>query len=563
MENVQSEAIPVISLFAGAGGMDLGFRQRGFVPVLALDINPAAINSYNFNHAASVARVGDLSSLDGAGIIALLRQVAPGIRPRGVIGGPPCQSFSVSNVHHQPSDARKKLPLQYAQILQALNDEFHLDFFVFENVEGLKTKKHQWHFRRIRRAFEAAGFNVYEQALDASQFGVPQKRRRFFLVGLNKHLYPSFQFEFPQGDNETPLTVRDALGTLPEPAFFQRALNPAEIPYHPNHWAMNPRSPKFSNGFEKSGRSFRRLPWDQPSWTVAYGHREMHVHPNGNRRVSVFEAILLQGFPSTYQLQGNFTEQVEQVSNAVPPPLANALARAMQASLYERIARLQAKLLNWFAAHQRHFPWRETSDPYQILLAEKLLQQTAATPKVVQAFREITQQYPDLKTLARASVSKLRKIIAPLGFSYRAEELPRLAQQIVKLHGGAVPAELHQLLKLPGLGDYGARAVLAFAYQQDVPIVDTNIARLLYRLHGITQPLPKNPARNRQLIEMAAALVPKGKARDFNLAALDLCALICTARQPACAGCPLREECVYGCKVTAEQNAEVDKGQAQ
>jgi endonuclease III len=347
------------------------------------------------------------------------------------------------------------------------------------------------------------------------------------------------------------LTVRDAIGALPVPAFFQRNLNPAEIPHHQNHWTMNPKSPKFSNGFEKSGRSFRKLSWDQPSPTVAYGHREMHVHPSGTRRVSIFEAMLLQGFPSTYQLLGNFSEQVEQVSNAVPPPLASALARSIQTSLYDRINRIQTQLLNWFEEHQRHFPWRETNDPYRILIAEKLLQQTAATPKVVQAYQEITQQYPHPNALAQASVNKLRKIIAPLGFNYRAAELPRLAQHIVELYEGRVPAKLDQLLGLPGLGDYSARAILAFAYQQDVPIVDTNLARLLYRLHGIKQPLPKNPARNRQLIAMAAALLPKGKAREFNLAALDLCALVCIARQPACAVCPLREECVQGRLATA------------
>jgi DNA (cytosine-5)-methyltransferase 1 len=215
MEETPTEGIPVISLFSGAGGMDRGFREQGFVPVLALDISQAAINSYNFNHEPTVARLADLSCLSGAEIIALLRQVAPGVRPRGVIGGPPCQSWSISNVHHQPSDKRKRLPLQYAQILRALNGEFQLDFFVFENVEGLLASKHQWHFRRILRALEAAGFNVSLQALDARHFGVPQKRRRVFLVGINKHLYPSYRIVFPQGQTVPPLTVRDVIGALP------------------------------------------------------------------------------------------------------------------------------------------------------------------------------------------------------------------------------------------------------------------------------------------------------------------------------------------------------------
>src|SRR5262249_11304295 len=105
---------------------------------------------------------------------------------------------------------------------------------------------------------------------------------------------------------------------------------------------------------------------------------------------------------------------------------------------------------------------------------------------------------------------------------------------------------LVKLLRLPGIGDYAARAILSFAYDQDVPIVDTNIARLLHRIFGITNPIPSNPARNKQLIEMATALVPEGQSRNFNLAALDLCASTCTARQPNCAICPIRNECDYG-----------------
>src|ERR1041384_4156658 len=133
----------VLSLFCGCGAMDLGFRQAGFDPVLAIDISEAAIASYNWNRKKRVALCADLSLTSGDEIVRILREVAPDVRPRGVIGGPPCQSFSLSNVHGRDDDPRRDLPLRYGEILKTLNEEFTLDFFVFENVGGLKSEKHK------------------------------------------------------------------------------------------------------------------------------------------------------------------------------------------------------------------------------------------------------------------------------------------------------------------------------------------------------------------------------------------------------------------------------------
>ena len=553
-------SIPVLSLFCGCGGMDLGFRMEGFDPVLAIDISDAAIASYNWNRKRCVAKRCDLSTTTGEQIVRLVREAAPNTRLRGVIGGPPCQSFSVSNVHRKEDDPRKDLPLRYADILSALNKEFKLDFFVFENVVGLKSDKHQEELNSFVNSFEQAGFNVFEQELNASAFGVAQNRKRVFLVGINKQLYPTVVFKFPAGNPNNPKTVRKAIGGLPEPAFFSRKVNRKDIPHHPNHWTMNPKSPKFTNGSSKGGRSFRRLKWDQPSWTVAYGHREIHVHPSGSRRVSIFEAMLLQGFPRGYQLRGNLTEQVEQISNAVPPPLASAIAEAIRITIYERIERIQKNLLSWFKQNQRSFPWRESKEPYRVLIAEKLLQQTAATQQVVLAYNKITRLFPTLKSLSNARPASLRQIIGRLGFAYRADELPKLAKKIIADHQGRIPKKIDDLLDLPGVGDYTARAILSFAYGEDVPVVDTNIARLLHRVFGLKDPLPSNPARKKQLITVASMLIPQGKSRDFNLAALDLCAAVCTARQPNCAACPILNECEMGQKNQGSSVPRTDNG---
>ena len=131
-------------------------------------------------------------------------------------------------------------------------------------------------------------------------------------------------------------SVREAIGEIgAEPAFFRHGLDPAEFPVHPNHWTMKPKSPRFGDPklIGTDGRSFKRLEWDKASPTVAFGHREIYVHPDGKRRLSIYESMLLQGFPEDFVLEGNLSEQVEQVSNAVPPPLARSVARAVRLAL--------------------------------------------------------------------------------------------------------------------------------------------------------------------------------------------------------------------------------------
>jgi DNA (cytosine-5)-methyltransferase 1 len=328
-----NQIIPIVSLFCGPGGMDLGFRREKFVTILAIDDSQAAVDTYNSNDSRNVALKADIRELSDDKIAEIVRKAA-GVTPRGIIGGPPCQSFSLGNVRQKKHDPRSKLGQEYARILKALNESFRLDFFVFENVLGLKSPKHNHRYNLIRRALKNAGFNLFEQELDASTFGVPQKRRRFFLVGINRFKFPDVIFQFPGSGNHKSVTVRDVLGDLPPPLFFKRNLRSDEIPFHPNHWAMNPKSQKFLNkDTSTDGRSFKRLAWDKPSWTVAYGHREVHVHPNGTRRLSVLEAMLLQGFPDAYQLYGTLSDQIRQISDAVPPPLAQALARAIRKTL--------------------------------------------------------------------------------------------------------------------------------------------------------------------------------------------------------------------------------------
>lgn len=321
---------PVLSLFCGAGGLDEGFRQAGFVTCLAIDNSPDAVRTFNRNAGRELAVAGDLATLPPKEFLSLIPN---GCRPIGLIGGPPCQGFSRGNVCADPRDARNRLPFRYAAILKAANEAFGLHFFVFENVAGLLGPKHAHRLKLILARLDDAGFNVFKTDFDASKFGVPQRRRRLFVVGLNKRLYPNTSFTFPEGSTEPVRTVAHAIRGLPVPVFYARDLVSTAIPHHPNHWTMVPKSPKFSSPVRNDGRSFKQLKWNEVSPTVAYGNREIHVHPDGGRRLSVYEAMLLQGFPHDYELTGSLSAQITQVSNAVPPPVGAAIARSLRTLL--------------------------------------------------------------------------------------------------------------------------------------------------------------------------------------------------------------------------------------
>lgn len=317
----------VISLFCGAGGLDLGFVQAGFNVVLAADHDGASIDTHNLNSTSKSAVKLDLLTATAADFRALLDAVAPGILPIGIIGGPPCQGFSKANTQRSHDDPRNKLAKNYTKIINGLAEIYPIEFFLFENVSGLLSDENAKVLASLKRTL-ASKFTVSSSCLNAQDFGVPQSRERFFMVGLRKQ-NPKKKFVFPS-PIETPLvTVRDAIGNLPAPTFFSRTLTPADIPHHPNHWTMRPLSKRFGPDLVNRGRSLIRLNWDKPSRTVAYGHREIHVHPTGLRRLSIYEAMMLQGFPADYQLCGTLSEQVTQVSNAVPPPLARILAGAL------------------------------------------------------------------------------------------------------------------------------------------------------------------------------------------------------------------------------------------
>lgn len=327
-------ALPkIVSLFSGAGGLDLGFDRAGFQLAFAVDRSSAAIQTHrrNFRHTTSIA--SDIEELGPEGVLAHLAKLVDPGESIAVIGGPPCQGFSRANTGSAASDPRNRLPLLYLQVVEALQEKYSVEFVLFENVLGIRDAKHSVVFRGILSKFKDVGLTAEVKEYSALDYGVAQTRNRVIISGFrNQAVAAHFS---PEKIRPTDLTVRAVIGALPEPAYFARGLAKSEIPHHENHWTMRPRSKRFSQpgGADRTGRSFRRLDWNKPSPTVAYGHREIHVHPDGHRRLSVFEAMLLQGFPPDFVLEGTLSAQVEQVSNAVPPPLAASLADAIKVAL--------------------------------------------------------------------------------------------------------------------------------------------------------------------------------------------------------------------------------------
>jgi A/G-specific adenine glycosylase len=209
------------------------------------------------------------------------------------------------------------------------------------------------------------------------------------------------------------------------------------------------------------------------------------------------------------------------------------------------ILSFQSLLLKWFSESGRWFPWRDTRNPYAILLAEKLLQQTSVKSILVDIYTQLLNEFPSPEELSHADVESLREKIRPLGLPYRAKDLVILARDLEDRFGGNVPKTLNDLLSIYGVGDYSARAVMSFAYGFDMAVVDTNVARVLFRVFELKSKFPANPARNRDLIEIASGLLQKGKSREFNWAMIDLGAQICKPAKPDCLNCPLNSICIY------------------
>ncbi len=185
----------------------------------------------------------------------------------------------------------------------------------------------------------------------------------------------------------------------------------------------------------------------------------------------------------------------------------------------------------------RRFPWRESTDPYEVLIGEVLLQRTRGE-NVVAVYREFLRLWPDAGALDSARVSSIARVIRPLGLAKRAPILKQLGRAIVEI--GGVPHTPTELDRLPGVGRYGAHAVPIFALHRNLPLVDWVIARVLRRYFGLTD--GGRPNTDAELWDTAEQLVRSRRARDLWLGVIDFADAVCK-RNPRCGECPLRQSC--------------------
>ncbi|HTZ43091.1 MAG TPA: A/G-specific adenine glycosylase [Jatrophihabitans sp.] len=206
-------------------------------------------------------------------------------------------------------------------------------------------------------------------------------------------------------------------------------------------------------------------------------------------------------------------------------------------------AALAAQVTEWFDEHARDLPWRHPGTPaWSVLVSEVMLQQTPVN-RVLPAYRAWLERWPTPAALAADQPGEAVRMWGKLGYPRRALRLHACASAITDEHGGRVPDQLPALLALPGVGEYTARAVLAFAFGRRAPVVDVNVRRVLAR--AVTgQGLPGPPATARDLALMERVLpAPDAAAARFCAAIMELGAVICTAAGPACTRCPVRELC--------------------
>ncbi len=583
-----------VDLFAGAGGLSLGLAQGGFSVVAAADSDPVAMET----HAANIPGltwVGDLTDpnvfieqLDRWGIenIDLLA------------GGPPCQPFSragTAKIGHLVKSGSRPAYDERADLWQsffAILDRLTPRAMLFENVPDFARAQGGAMLVSLVDELKRRDYRVHVEELKAWRYGVPQHRSRLFVVGVADGI----DFSWPKSSDERP-TVWQAIGDLPTiPAdtrdeaqryegqptsslakALRKGLQGEERGLIRDHITRGVRTDDaVIYGHMKPGdtyldvpehlRRYRsdifndkyvRLSFEDVSRTItAHIAKDgyWYIHPREDRTLSIREAARIQTFPDGFRFAGHPTNRFKQIGNAVPPLLASAIAtevrRALKGGSTPTVIRerrpaygssFRSDLIGWFHAHGRQFPWRETNlSPWQFLIVEMCLHRTRAD-QVARVIRKLTDTgvTPD-SFLANARI--LEPYLSTLGLRWRSANLTSAAEYIRSNLDGNVPDSWPELMAIPGVGNYIASAVQCFAFGRHSVLMDTNTRRIAHRVLGTDSDQPLWRLRL-HLWELAGE---EGANAQWNQALLDLGALVCKARSPACGECPVRTHCVTG-----------------
>ena len=328
----------LLSLFSGAGGLDLGFERAGFEIIAANEYDKTIWETYEKNHKAKLIKKD-------------IREILSDELPKsdGIIGGPPCQSWSEAGSLRGINDPRGKLFYEYIRILKDIQPKF----FLAENVKGMLSKRNTDAVRDIIKEFEEAGYNVFIKLLNAFDYGVAQDRERVFYVGFRKDLNIShFEFPYPIKEKERKF-LKDTIWDLKDNALPGKEKNKtnADDCIVDNHEYL-------IGGYSTIFMSRNRVrQWEQPAFTVQASGRQCQLHPQAPtmikvdkniykfvigkeelyRRLSIRECARIQGFPDTFKFYYTSLEDgYKMVGNAVPVDLAYIIAKRIKETLIDK-----------------------------------------------------------------------------------------------------------------------------------------------------------------------------------------------------------------------------------
>lgn len=320
----------LISLFSGAGGLDLGFKQAGFNIIAANEYDKSIWQTYEMNHDTPLIK-GDI------------RKIASETFPEceGIIGGPPCQSWSEAGTLKGIDDPRGQLFYEYIRILKDKQPKF----FLAENVKGMMSKLHTAAVENIMKQFDEAGYDVFVHVLNASDYGVPQDRLRVFYVGFRKDL--QIKFVDPPQPYKSQVSLREAIFDLQDtaiPALDKNKTNGNDCKVENHEYYIGSYSPIFMS-------RNRVRQWDEPAFTVQASGRQCQLHPQAPtmqkvdkdkfifvsgkedlyRRLTVRECARIQGFPDNFKFYySNLNDGYKMIGNAVPVNLSYILAKEIK-----------------------------------------------------------------------------------------------------------------------------------------------------------------------------------------------------------------------------------------
>lgn len=570
-----------VDLFAGCGGLSLGLERAGFAVILSVDNDARCVESHEHNLPGRALELdlGESSNIDT--VVELLEGVCVDL----VAGGPPCQPFSragqaklrslVESGARNEHDERRELWQSFLEVVERVEPAAVL----MENVPDMALGDDLLIVREMSDRLETAGYEVQARLLDAWRHGVPQHRQRLILLGLRD----GRPFEWPRDGKQ--VTLNDAISDLPPLGDTTGRL---EMKARKPRTAFQRKARRGMNGHDviwdhvtrpvrdddreafrlmKPGTRYSDLPkrlrrYRADIFDDKYNRLDgdglcrsitahiakdgyWYIHPVEHRTLSVREAARVQTFPDDFRFAGSRSHAFRQIGNAVPPALAEAIARSIRRAAAgrplpslqresTRLARIRAKLLEWATRDASIAPWRHPGDPWQVLAGVVLGDRVGARDEAV---AELLKQFPSYGSRASTGIRKAaRDATGSVQRGYG-----RLARAARVLTRRSNPWESDAWIDAAELGEAEAAFVLTVGCGEDRVLVSAAILRVVARLTGTDVAMERRLSDGRMVV---GRVVGTGPSAIRILAALHAIGRsICAPDEPECRRCPVRRYC--------------------